>query len=183
MHNSSAACVGTVLPYRNIKPKVAAGVFLAGGSFIIGDVELGEGCSIWYNTVLRGDIHYIRVGSMSNIQDACIGHVGNGTHPLIIGNSVTVGHRAVLHGCTVEDLCLIGIGAVVLDGAVVERQAMVAAGAVVTPGTRVASGTLFGGVPARAMRDLTVEELANLAASAERYYAYAATTQESLRVL
>ncbi len=171
---------GTTLPHLHLTPNLDQSVFCAPGSFIIGDVTIGASSSIWYHSVLRGDVHFIRVGKMTNIQDGCICHVTNETHPLILGDRVTVGHRAVLHGCTVEELCLIGIGAIVLDGALIETNSMVAAGAVVTPGTRVPSGTLVGGIPARVLRDLRGDELENLSASAERYRNYASEALKSL---
>ncbi len=172
--------LGTVLPHLHLTPRLDPSVFCAPGSYVIGDVTVGQDSSIWYHSVLRGDVHYIRVGAMTNLQDGCVCHVTNRTHPLTIGNQVTVGHRAVLHGCTVEDLSLIGIGAIVLDGAVVESTSMVAAGAVVTPGTRVPSGTLVGGIPARVLRDLRADEIENLSASAERYRNYASDALKSL---
>ncbi|MCA1753478.1 MAG: gamma carbonic anhydrase family protein [Spirochaeta sp.] len=181
MQQQNTVNLGSALPYQDVFPRIDESVFCAPGSYIIGDVTVGEGSSIWYHSVLRGDIHFIRVGKMTNIQDGCVCHVTHETHPLIIGDQVTIGHRAVIHGCTVEDLCLIGIGAIVLDGAVVETTSMVAAGAVVTPGMRVPTGTLVGGVPARVLRDLRADELENFAASAERYQKYAADTRKSLQ--
>lgn len=181
MQPHASPSTGTLLPHLHLNPKVAPSVFCAPGSYIVGDVTIGEDSSIWYQSVLRGDIHFIRVGKMTNIQDGCVCHVTHDTHPLIIGDRVTVGHRAILHGCTVEELCLIGMGAIVLDGAVVEKSAMVAAGAVVTPGSRVPAGTLVGGIPARVLRDLRPDELENLPASAERYRTYAADARASLQ--
>jgi len=172
---------GTSLPHLHLTPSIDQSVFCAPGSYVIGNVTIGADSSIWYHSVLRGDVHFIRVGKMTNIQDGCICHVTSETHPLIIGDRVTVGHRAVLHGCTVEELCLIGIGAIVLDGAVIETRSMVAAGAVVTPGTRVPAGTLVGGIPARVLRELRPQELENLSASAERYRDYAVDARKSLQ--
>jgi carbonic anhydrase/acetyltransferase-like protein (isoleucine patch superfamily) len=163
---------GTVLSYRNITPTIGDEVFLADGVYVIGDVEIGPYSSIWYNSVVRGDVNYIRIGEMTNVQDGSVLHVTREVHPLHIGNSVTVGHKAMLHGCTLQDLCLIGIGSIVLDGAVVESYSMVAAGAVVTPNTVVETGTLVGGIPARKLRNLSEAEMADLPASAERYYTY-----------
>ncbi|MFP4705760.1 MAG: gamma carbonic anhydrase family protein [Spirochaetaceae bacterium] len=169
-----------VFPYEGIEPTLAEDVFLAPGARVIGDVEIGRGSSIWYAGVVRGDVNYIRIGEGTNIQDGSVVHVTHDTHPTIIGNQVTVGHRVVLHGCTVEDLCLVGIGAVVLDGAVVEKYAMVAAGAVVTPGTVVQSGMLYGGIPAKMLRELTAEEMREFEESAARYREYAEAHRSSL---
>ena len=102
--------------------------FLASGVKIVGDVEIGNDSSIWYNTVIRGDVHFVKIGKMTNVQDCSMLHVTNGKFPLIIGDKVTIGHSVVLHGCTLKDLCLIGMGAVVLDGAIIEEKSMVAAG-------------------------------------------------------
>lgn len=163
----------TILPYQNRRPSIDPSVFLADGVRIIGDVTIGPDSSIWYNSVIRGDVHYVRIGSRTNIQDLSMLHVTHDTHPLEIGDEVTVGHKATLHGCTVNDRCLIGMGAVVLDGATVEESAMVAAGAVVPPGMKVPAGTLVAGVPAKPIRDLTEAELNGFVPSAERYVAYA----------
>lgn len=162
-------------------PKLSAGVFLASGSKVIGDVEIGENSSVWYNTVIRGDVHYIRIGYMTNVQDCSVLHVTNGRYPLNIGNKVTIGHSVTLHGCTVHDLCLIGMGAVILDGAIIEEKSMVAAGAVVKQSFIVPSGKLVAGVPAKIIRDLNEDELSNLEKSAERYKKYSELTIDSLK--
>jgi gamma-carbonic anhydrase len=170
-----------IFPYKGIYPKIAADVFLASGSKIIGDVEIGSGSSIWYNCVIRGDVHYIKIGELTNVQDLSMLHVTNGRFPLNIGNKVTIGHSVTLHGCTLKDLCLIGMGAVVLDGAVVEERSMVAAGAVIKPGFIVPTGKLAAGVPAKIIRSLSDEEMADFEMSAERYRKYTEITLESLR--
>jgi carbonic anhydrase/acetyltransferase-like protein (isoleucine patch superfamily) len=141
---------------------------------VVGDVELGEGSSIWFQSVVRGDVNRIRIGARTNIQDHSTVHVTGGTHPTVVGDDVTVGHRVVLHGCTVKDRCLVGIGAIVLDGAVVEEEAMVGAGALVPPGMVVPSGTLVLGAPAKVKRTLSDEERAFFRTSATRYAGYAA---------
>ena len=157
------------------QPRLGERVFVHESAVVSGDVTLGDDASVWPTSVIRGDVHRIRIGARSNIQDGSVLHV---THegpwepdglPLSVGQDVTVGHRAVLHGCTVGDRCLIGMGAIVMDGAVVESDAMVAAGAVVTPGKVVASGTLIRGSPARFARDLSTAEIGNLAYSAAHY--------------
>lgn len=126
---------------------------------MIGDVEVGEDASIWYGTVVRGDVERIHVGARSNVQDNCTVHVTRDLHPVHIGEEVTVGHRAVVHGCRVGDGALIGIGAVVLDGAVIGEDAWVGAGATVTPGTTIESGMLAVGTPARSVRRLEAKEI------------------------
>ncbi len=163
----------TILPYDGNRPTIDQTVFLADGVRIVGDVTIGGDSSVWYNAVIRGDIHYVRIGRGTNIQDLSVLHVTHETHPLEIGDQVTVGHGATLHGCTLRDRCLVGMGAIVLDGALVDEQAMVAAGAVVPPRMTVPSGSLVAGVPARVIRELTEKELAEFAASADRYVNYA----------
>jgi carbonic anhydrase/acetyltransferase-like protein (isoleucine patch superfamily) len=169
-----------LFPYKNFYPKISPNVFLAPGAKIIGDVEILEDSSVWYNTVVRGDINYIRIGSMTNVQDNAVLHV-TGKNPLIIGNKVTIGHSAVLHGCTIKDFCLIGMGGIILDNAVIEEKTMIAAGALVTQDFVVHSGKLAGGVPARIIRDLTDSEFDELENIARRYKEYAELTKESLK--
>ena len=163
-----------ISPYDGRAPRLHASVFVAEGAVVVGDVEIGEGSSIWFGTVVRGDVNHVRIGARTNLQDLTVVHVTSGKHPTVIGDDVTVGHRAVLHGCTIRDRCLIGIGAIVMDGAVVGPDAMVGAGALVTPGTIVPPGTLVLGSPAKPRRELTPEERASLRTSAERYAGYAA---------
>lgn len=170
-----------LFPYQGLFPEIHSSVFLASGVKIIGDVRIGENSSIWYNSVLRGDVHYIKIGNMTNVQDCSMLHVTNGKYPLNIGDKVTIGHSVKLHGCTVQDLCLIGIGAIVLDGAVVEQNSIVAAGSVVRPKFVVPGGKLVAGVPAKVVRDLTPEEIADFEKSAERYMKYMKITMESLQ--
>ena len=169
-----------LFPYLDYFPKIDKSVFLASGSKIIGNVEIGEFSSVWYNTVIRGDVHYIKIGSSTNIQDCSMLHVTNDKFPLIIGNKVTIGHSVTLHGCTLNDLCLIGMGAVILDGALIEKNSMVAAGAVIKPGFIVPSGKLAAGVPAKIIRDLTVKEIEDFEASSSRYRKYTELTIYSL---
>jgi carbonic anhydrase/acetyltransferase-like protein (isoleucine patch superfamily) len=171
---------GKLFPYLDTFPKIHPSVFLADGVKIIGNVEIDEDSSIWYNTVIRGDVHYIRIGKMTNIQDCSMLHVTNGKYPLNIGNKVTIGHAVKLHGCTLQDLCLIGIGSIILDGAVVEERSMVAAGSVVKPNYIVPTGKLVGGIPAKVIRDLTETELEEFEKSAERYKKYTELTLQSL---
>jgi carbonic anhydrase/acetyltransferase-like protein (isoleucine patch superfamily) len=158
-----------IYPYQGILPRVPPTVYLAPGSRVIGDVEMGEYCSVWFNAVIRGDVHTIRIGSHTNIQDLCMLHVTRKTAPLRIGDRVTVGHRVILHGCTVGNLCLIGMGSIIMDGAVVEDGALIGAGSLVSEGTVIPSGMLAFGVPAKVRRPLTPEESAFLPVSAGQY--------------
>jgi carbonic anhydrase/acetyltransferase-like protein (isoleucine patch superfamily) len=159
----------TVRPFSGEVPRVHASVFVAGSALVIGDVEIGAQSSVWFGTVVRGDVNSIRIGARTNVQDQSVIHVTGQTHPTVLGDDVTVGHRVTLHGCTIGDRCLIGIGSIVLDGARVEPDSMVGAGALVAPGTVIPSGMLALGAPARVKRPLTPEELARLRDSAERY--------------
>ena len=172
-----------LFPYMDTFPVIADSVFIASGAKVIGDVEIGKYSSIWYNTVVRGDVHYIRIGEKTNVQDLSMLHVTNAKYPLNIGNKVTIGHSVTLHGCTIEDLCLIGMGAVVLDGAIIKERSMVAAGSVVKQNFVVPSGKLAAGVPARIVRDLTSDEIKEFEASAERYVKYKEITEKSLENL
>ena len=168
-----------LFPYKEFYPKIGRNVLIASGVKIIGDVKIGNNSSIWYNTVIRGDVHYIKIGTNTNVQDCSMLHVTNGKYPLIIENRVTIGHSVSLHGCTLKDLCLIGIGATILDGAVVESNSMVAAGALVKQNYVVPAGKLVAGVPARVIRDLTESEIEDIYAGSERYVEYAKITAQS----
>jgi carbonic anhydrase/acetyltransferase-like protein (isoleucine patch superfamily) len=170
-----------LFPYLDFFPKIHESVFLASGTKIIGDVSIGKNSSVWYNTVIRGDVNYIRIGSFTNVQDCSMLHVTNGKFPLNIGNKVTIGHSVTLHGCTLEDLCLIGMGAVILDGALIREKTMVAAGSVVKQNFEVPSGKLAAGVPAKIVRDLSLDEIEEIERSAMRYKKYTELTIESLK--
>ncbi len=163
-----------IRPYGGKAPRLDASVFVAESAIAIGDVEIGPESSLWFGAIVRGDVNFIRIGARTNLQDQTVVHVSSHTHPTVIGDDVTVGHRVVLHGCTIHDRCLVGIGAIVMDGAVVGPDAMVGAGALVPPGAVVPPGTLAIGSPARPKRDLTPEEKAFLPASAANYARYAA---------
>lgn len=156
-------------PYNGVRPRLGARVFVAPGAHLAGDIEVGDDASFWFHTVARGDVNWIRVGPRTNVQDGAVLHVTHERHPLSVGAGVVVGHQAVLHGCTVEDGALVGIGARVLDGAVVETGAQVGAGAVVAPGQRVPAGYLVLGVPARVARPLRDDERRAIGAIADRY--------------
>ncbi len=157
-------------PFQEMKPRLGEGVYVAPTAAVIGDVELGDGSSVWCGAVMRGDVWRIRVGEYSNIQDGCICHVTTGGPELVIGNKVTVGHGAVLHSCTIEDTCLIGMGAVILDGAVIGEGSVVAAGAVVLEGTIVPPRSLVAGVPARVKRPVDEEAVRSIGERAEEYH-------------
>ncbi|RYG59011.1 MAG: gamma carbonic anhydrase family protein [Alphaproteobacteria bacterium] len=157
------------LPYKGKVPQVSPTAWMAPNCTVIGDTHIGARSSIWFGAVLRGDVHHIRIGDFTNVQDNAVIHVTTGKLPTLIGNRVTIGHSAVVHACTLEDECLVGMGSVVLDGALVQTRSMVAAGAVVSPGKVVETGWLWAGVPARPMRKLTEDELQYLAWSATHY--------------
>ena len=162
-------------------PRIDPTAFVAPSAEIIGRVTVGPGSSIWYQAVLRGDLEAIVIGGGSNIQDHCTLHTSDGVSPCVVGDGVTVGHRAILHGCSIGDRALIGMGAVVMDRAVVEAECIVAAGALVTEGKRLKSGLLYAGVPARERRALTDAERAFLARSAEHYREMASLHRRTLR--
>jgi carbonic anhydrase/acetyltransferase-like protein (isoleucine patch superfamily) len=158
--------------YGGKEPRIGRHVFVADNAALIGDVELSDDVSIWFGTVLRGDIHYIRIGARTNIQDNSVLHVEHDDGPTILGEEVTVGHSAVVHGCTVGRGALIGIGARVLSYATIGDQALIGAGAVVTEGMNVPPRTLVLGVPGKVKRDLTKEELARLDRGWRNYVEY-----------
>jgi carbonic anhydrase/acetyltransferase-like protein (isoleucine patch superfamily) len=164
--------------YKGIQPRIHPSVFVAEGAHIIGDVEIGAGSSVWFNTVIRGDVHYIRIGERTNVQDNCVLHVTHETYPLVIGSGVTVGHGAILHAATIKDYCLIGMGAKVLDNATVGPYSLVAAGALVLEGFEVPEGVLVAGVPAKIKRELTEDERRQIVKSAENYVKYVASYRE-----
>jgi len=157
-----------MMSYLGNKPKVGERVFIAPGSFVIGNVTIGANSSIFYNTVVRGDVDTITIGDGTNIQDNCTLHVNSGV-PLQIGSGVTVGHNAIVHGCTIGDNVLIGIGAIVLDRAVIEEDSIVAAGSLVAPGKTYPAGSMIMGSPARAVRVLTDQEKVDIRKAAEGY--------------
>lgn len=158
-----------IVTFQGVTPTIGRDVFIADTARVIGDTHIGADSSVWYGATMRGDVHRIRVGEMTNIQENAVCHVTTERWPLIVGSRVTVGHAAVIHGCTIQDECLIGMNATVLDGAVVETMSMVAAGSLVAPGKVVTSGWLWAGVPARPVRELTPEEKAYIGWSAPHY--------------
>lgn len=162
-----------VRSFQGIKPTIPASCFIEETGVVIGDVVMGEECSVWFHAVVRGDVHFIRIGNRTNVQDLCMLHVTHDTHPLIVGNEVTIGHSVVLHGCTIKDRVLIGMGAIIMDGAVVGENCVVGAGALVTEGTVVPPKSLIFGSPAKVKRSVTERELAWIKESAENYVKYA----------
>ena len=146
---------------------------MAPGVAVIGDVEIGPGSSLWFGSVVRGDIHSVRIGARTNLQDLCVVHVTRDRFSTHLGDEITVGHRAVVHGCRIGDGALIGIGAIVLDGAEVGEEALIGAGAVVTPGTKIPAGALALGAPARVVRGLSASEREEQRARAHHYVALA----------
>jgi len=173
---------GLIITYGGITPTLHPSVFIAQGAVVLGDVEIGEHSSVWFNSVIRGDVHEIRIGRRTNIQDLSMLHTTYNKHPLHIGNDVTVGHHAMLHGCTIEDLVLVGMQATILDRAVVRKHSIVAAGAVVREGFEVPEGTLVAGVPAKVVRELTEKEHEKLVQSAQNYIDYVASYQNNTNV-
>ncbi|HSN13417.1 MAG TPA: gamma carbonic anhydrase family protein [Anaeromyxobacteraceae bacterium] len=163
-----------IRPFGGKTPVVPVSVFVAKGAVVLGDVEIGERSSIWFGCVLRGDVNHIRIGARTNVQDLTAIHVTSKTHPTIVGDEVTIGHRVVLHGCRIEDRCLVGIGSVVMDGAVIGPESVVGAGALVPPGMVVPPRTLVMGSPAKVKRELSTGEIEALHKSAENYVEYAA---------
>jgi carbonic anhydrase/acetyltransferase-like protein (isoleucine patch superfamily) len=159
--------------FQGISPTIPSTCFIEETGIVIGDVVMGEDCSVWFHAVIRGDVHSIRIGHRTNIQDLCMLHVTHDTHPLIIGNDVTVGHHVVLHGCTIKDRVLVGMGAIIMDGAQVGEDSVIGAGALVTEGTTVPPKSLVLGSPAKVKRPVTDKELAWIRESSENYVKYA----------
>lgn len=162
-----------ILTYQNHTPRIAPDAYVQESARIIGDVEVGTDASVWFYAVVRGDVERVRIGPTTNVQDHATIHVTRDRWPTILGEGVTIAHRVVIHGCTVGDYALIGIGAVVLDGAEIGTEALVGAGALVAPGTRIPPRTLALGSPAKAVRDLKPEEIEHLHRSAANYVEYA----------
>lgn len=165
--------------YLHYSPTIGERTWIAPSADVIGRVELGEDVSVWFGTVIRGDVHFIKIGDRTSIQDLSMVHITHHKkedmsdgYPTIIGNDVTVGHRVMLHGCTIEDACLIGMSATILDGAVIGKESIVGAGALVTKNKIFPPRSLIMGSPAKVIRELTDEEVAELYASARRYVSF-----------
>jgi len=162
-----------IITFDGKTPNIDPTAVVHASAQIIGDVHLGSECSVWFNSVVRGDVHRVRIGARTNIQDNATVHVTSGRWPTQVGDEVTVAHGVILHGCTIGNRCLIGIGAIVLDGAEIGDECMIGAGALVTPGTKAPPGHLLLGSPARVVRPLRAEERENVRVSAEKYKRYA----------
>jgi|SRR5690606_22198772 carbonic anhydrase/acetyltransferase-like protein (isoleucine patch superfamily) len=178
--NSITSPGGIRLPFRGVMPRIAPDAFIAPNATIIGDVVVGPLANIWFGCVIRGDVNEIRIGARANIQDGTIVHVARNKFGCYIGDDVTIGHLALIHACTLEPGCFIGMQATIMDGCVVESGAQVAAGALLTPGKRVPSGELWGGRPAKLLRPLSEEEKANLGNTAKHYAQLGAEYREAL---
>jgi carbonic anhydrase/acetyltransferase-like protein (isoleucine patch superfamily) len=148
--------------FQSLHPKIHETAFIAENAVIIGDVEIGAESSVWYGSILRGDVNYIRIGERTNIQDASVIHVSTKTHPTVLEDEVTVGHSVTLHGCYIETGCLIGIGSIILDGAHIGKNSLVAAGSLVTPNTKIPANSLVMGSPAKVKRALSADEIEDL---------------------
>ena len=149
--------MATILTILGKTPQFGSNCFVAPNATIVGDVVMGDDCSIWFNTVIRGDVHYIKMGKAVNVQDGAVIHCTYQKNPTEIGNNVSIGHNALVHGCTIHDNVLIGMGAIVMDRCVVHSNAIIAAGAVVLEGTVVEAGTIYAGVPAKKVKDVSTE--------------------------
>ncbi|MFN4198133.1 MAG: gamma carbonic anhydrase family protein [Flavobacterium sp.] len=160
-------------------PQIPESCFIAENATIVGDVEMGDQCSIWFNAVVRGDVHYIKMGNKVNIQDGAIIHCTYQKHPTFIGNNVSIGHNAIVHGCTINDNVLIGMGAIIMDNCVVESNSIIAAGAVLTQNTHVPSGSIFAGVPAKKVKDIDQSDFAGeIERISNNYVMYSSWFQE-----
>ncbi len=149
--------MSVILPVNGVAPKFGKNCFIAPNATIVGQVTTGDDCSIWFNAVLRGDVNTITIGNKVNIQDGAVVHCTFSKHATVIGNNVSIGHHAIVHGCTLHDNVLIGMGAIVMDGCIVESNSIVAAGAVVLENTIVEGGTIYAGVPAKKVKDISQE--------------------------
>lgn len=171
-----------IRPFKEIKPKIRETAFIADDAIVIGDVEIGEDASVWFGSIIRGDVNFIRIGARTNIQDMTMIHVSSKTHSTVLEEEITVGHNVTLHGCYVERGCLIGIGAILLDGVRIGRNSLVAAGSLLTPGTQIPPNSLVMGSPAKVKRELNTDELAYLEKSWRNYVElkrYYETTDEN----
>lgn len=168
-----------ILPFEGREPRVHPTAFVVQSAHVIGDVTIGADASVWFGTVIRGDVNFIRIGDRTNIQDNCTVHVTHDTHPTFLEDDITVGHGVILHGCHVKSRVLVGMGARVMDGVEVGEDALIGAGALVAPGFKVPPGTLVTGVPAKVRRDLTPAEIASILESSRHYVAYVARYRAS----
>ena len=159
--------------FQGMTPTIPPSCFIEETGMVIGDVVMGAQCSVWFHAVIRGDVNYIRLGDRTNVQDLCMLHVTHDTHPLVIGHDVTIGHSVVLHGCTIKDRVLIGMGAIIMDGAVIGEDSIVGAGALITEGTVVPPKSVILGSPAKIKRPVTEQEVLWIKESSANYVRYA----------
>ncbi|MHA7863659.1 gamma carbonic anhydrase family protein [Flagellimonas marinaquae] len=146
-----------IKPVRGKSPEIGKDCFIAENAVIVGDVTMGDQCSVWFNAVVRGDVHYIKMGHKVNVQDGAVIHCTYEKSPTTIGNNVSIGHNAIVHGCTIKDNVLVGMGSIIMDDCVVESNSIIAAGAVVTQGTHVQAGSIYAGMPAKKIKDISPE--------------------------
>ncbi len=172
----------TIYPIKGIAPKIGKNTFVAANATIVGDVEMGDNCSVWFNAVVRGDVHFIRIGNNVNIQDGAVIHCTYQKAPVHIGNNVSIAHNAIVHGCTIHDNVLIGMGSIVMDGALVESNSIVAAGAVISQGTIVESGSVYAGGPAKKIKSIDPSLLeGQVNRISKSYTMYASWHDESIK--
>lgn len=175
--------MATILPVLGKHPQFGENCFVAPNATIVGDVVMGSDCSIWFNAVLRGDVHYIKIGNKVNIQDGAVIHCTYQKNPTEIGNNVSIGHNALVHGCTLHDNVLIGMGSIVMDRCVVHSNSIVAAGAVLLEGTVVEAGSIYAGVPAKKVKDISKELISGeIDRIANNYIKYASWFSDSNEV-
>lgn len=168
-----------IKPVNGKAPVIGKDCYIAENATIVGEVSMGDQCSIWFNAVLRGDVHYIKLGNKVNVQDGAVVHCTYLKHPTNIGDNVSIGHNAIVHGCTIHDNVLIGMGSIVMDNCVVESNSIIAAGAVVTQNTRVEAGSIYAGVPARKVKDISEELISGeIDRIAENYVKYSGWFKE-----
>lgn len=171
-----------ILSVRGKSPEIPEDCYIAPNATIIGEVKMGNACSVWFNAVVRGDVHLIEVGNKVNIQDGAIIHCTYQKHPTKIGNNVSIGHNAIVHGCTIHDNVLIGMGAIVMDNCVVESNSIIAAGAVLTQNTRVESGSIYAGVPAKKVKEINQSDFAGeIDRISTNYVMYSSWFKEEIR--
>lgn len=172
-----------IFPVNDKSPKFGDGCFVAPNATIVGDVVMGDQCSIWFNAVIRGDVHFIKMGNKVNVQDGAVIHCTYQKHPTTIGNNVSIGHNALVHGCTIHDNVLIGMGSIVMDRCVVHSNSIIAAGAVVLEGTIVEEGCIFAGVPAKKVKDISPEKISGEIDRIANNYTHYSSWFENLNAL
>jgi len=168
-----------IKPVKGKHPKISEDCYIAENATIVGEVSIGTQCSVWFNAVVRGDVHYIKIGNKVNIQDGAVIHATYKKSPTTIGNNVSIGHNAIVHGCTIHDNVLIGMGSIVMDDCVIESNSIIAAGAIVTKNTRVESGSIYAGVPAKKIKNISQEMISGeIGRIADSYINYSSWFKE-----